>query len=211
MSLFQPNPFLTNQRPSGNWLWRWFKGIKLISQGWGIRHLVLILLLSGSGCTNKQHAQSASIALHGAVLSSEEGPMEGVVVMLRAVDETILTAVTSDALGQYQFQRDRVTSGRYVISVRAAGYQMSVSDAPQIVVIEDNNSARHDLSLTAVIDPLRLASQLTSLDWIKSFPGSEAQKIYWSAIWSTVVSAIHLKGWRGQAIRLNNFSLLFSA
>ena len=179
MSLLQPKPFPANQCSAGIWLWRVLRGIQSLPQGsqcWSVNHLALILLLAGSGCADVRDTQSTNIALQGVVSSSKEGPMEGVVVIIRGIDETTLIAVTSDATGQYQFQRDRVAAGRYVVSVRAARYQMPALDEPHIVIIEDNNSALLDLSLTAVTDPLRLASQLTSLDWIKSFPGTEVEK-----------------------------------
>jgi streptogramin lyase len=99
--------------------------------------------------------------------------MEGVVVILQGVDETLLTAVTSDASGQFRFKHERLSPGQYDVSVRAAGYELAT---PQKVLITQGEQQSVELALQGVTDPLRLASQLTSLDWIKSFPGTQEDK-----------------------------------
>lgn len=133
----------------------------------------LLTALVSSGCAERQQSVT-NIALMGVVTSGQEGPMEGVVVILRGVDETVLTSVTSDATGEFQFHRDRLGAGEYDVSVRAAGYELLET---KTVVIDDKKThSLGQLSLAAVTDPLRLASQLTSLDWVNSFPGSQAEK-----------------------------------
>ena len=137
-----------------------------------LRAFLLIALVS-SGCAERQQSVT-NMALMGVVTSEQEGPMEGVVVILRGVDETVLTSVTSDATGGFQFHRDRLGAGEYDVSVRAAGYELLET---KTVVIDDKKShSLGQLSLAAVTEPLRLASQLTSLDWVNSFPGSQAEK-----------------------------------
>ena len=137
-----------------------------------LRAFLLIALVS-SGCAERQQSVT-NMALMGVVTSEQEGPMEGVVVILRGVDETVLTAVTSDATGEFRFHRDRLGAGEYDVSVRAAGYELLET---KTVVIDDKKShSLGQLSLAAVTEPLRLASQLTSLDWVNSFPGSQAEK-----------------------------------
>ena len=137
-----------------------------------LRAFLLIALVS-SGCAERQQSVT-NMALMGVVTSEQEGPMEGVVVILRGVGETVLTAVTSDATGEFQFHRDRLGAGEYDVSVRAAGYELLET---KTVVIDDKKShSLGQLSLAAVTEPLRLASQLTSLDWVNSFPGSQAEK-----------------------------------
>ena len=137
-----------------------------------LRAFLLIALVS-SGCAERQQSVT-NMALTGVVTSEQEGPMEGVVVILRGVDETVLTAVTSDATGEFRFHRDRLGAGEYDVSVRAAGYELLET---KTVVIDDKKShSLGQLSLAAVTEPLRLASQLTSLDWVNSFPGSQAEK-----------------------------------
>ena len=131
------------------------------------------MVLAGAGCAERQ-ALDSNVALSGTVSSADEGPMEGVVVILRNLNSTVLTAVTSDSAGYFQFNQDRVTGGDYEISVRAVGYELL--GAKIIVIDEKQSQILGDLILTSVIEPLRLASQLTSLDWVKSFPGTELEK-----------------------------------
>ena len=127
----------------------------------------LLMVLAGAGCAERQ-ALDSNVALSGTVSSADEGLMEGVVVILRNLNSTVLTAVTSDSAGHFQFNQDRVTGGDYEISVRAVGYELL--GAKIIVIDEKQSQILGDLILTSVIEPLRLASQLTSLDWVKSFP-----------------------------------------
>lgn len=135
--------------------------------------VLLLVLLAIPGCT-KQPDSSSNIALTGVVSSQQEGPMEGVVVMLREVGEQVLTAVSSDATGQFAFNRDRLSAGQYEITVRAAGYELI--KAQSIAIGPESQPVSVELALHAVTDPLRLASQLTSLDWVKSFPGTQKEK-----------------------------------
>ncbi|MDG1308452.1 MAG: carboxypeptidase regulatory-like domain-containing protein [Porticoccaceae bacterium] len=135
--------------------------------------LALLVILAGIGCSESEIAPS-KIALTGSVFSEKEGAMEGVVVIVQDLGDTVLTAVTSDAAGQFQFHRDRLKAGKYEISIRAAGYEML---QPRTVVVDKITLQNlGQLSLVAVTEPLRLASQLTSLDWVQSFPGSQEQK-----------------------------------
>src|SRR5437879_13714811 len=67
---------------------------------------------------------SAHAALTGKVTSQAEGAMEGVIVGAKKAGSTITTWVASDAQGQYTFARDRMEPGKYMIKVRAAGYEM---------------------------------------------------------------------------------------
>jgi streptogramin lyase len=133
----------------------------------------LLMVLAGAGCADRQ-ALDANIALSGTVSSPDEGAMEGVVVILRKLNSTVLTAVTSDSVGHFQFNQDRVTEGDYEISIRAVGYELL--GAKTIVIDEKQSQILGDLLLTSVTEPLRLASQLTSLDWVKSFPGTAVEK-----------------------------------
>ena len=110
-------------------------------------------------------------ALAGTVRSAAEGPMEGVVVIAQRVGSPGLVAVTSDAHGHFAFPRNRLAPGRYAVTVRAAGF-----DLPERQARVGAGPARMDLSLVPVTDPDRLASQLTSLEWLNSFPGSDAEK-----------------------------------
>src|SRR6202046_5933841 len=68
-------------------------------------------------------AQSAA-ALSGAVTSTKEGPMEGVVVSARKDGSTITVSVVSDDKGHFSFPASRLDPGHYAISTRAVGYDL---------------------------------------------------------------------------------------
>src|SRR5258708_26483294 len=68
-------------------------------------------------------------ALTGKVTSQAEGAMEGVLVGAKKVGSTITTWVVSNAQGQYSFPSDRVTPGKYTISIRAVGYDLPKTSA----------------------------------------------------------------------------------
>jgi len=130
-------------------------------------------LLTTTGCAQELASQTSALTLTGTVSSTEEGAMEGVVVIAQAVDGVVLTAVTSNAQGRYHFNRDRLKPAQYSVTIRAAGYELNNA---QMVTVDTEHTVSLDLPLTAVTDPVLLASQLTSLDWVTSFPGSDAQK-----------------------------------
>src|SRR5579864_4601480 len=69
-------------------------------------------------------ALAQAVALTGQVTSAEEGPMEGVVVSAKKQGSTITVAVVTDAKGQYSFPANRLDTGPYAISIRAAGYDL---------------------------------------------------------------------------------------
>ena len=73
--------------------------------------LIVALLLGVTACTSEQANQPSAFALTGTVSSQEERDMEGVVVIVQAVvGEVVLTAVTTDAQGQFEFNRDQLES-----------------------------------------------------------------------------------------------------
>lgn len=113
----------------------------------------------------------AAIALSGSVRSDKEGAMEGVIIIARRVDSPVLLAVTSDSQGRFAFTRDRLGPGTYELTVRAVGF-----DLAPVKVKVGGEATSLDLKLEAVTDTDRLASQLTSLEWLNSFPGTDAQK-----------------------------------
>src|SRR3977135_15747 len=99
------------------------------------------------------HAQSAA-ALSGQVTSSDEGPMEGVLVSARRDGSSITTTVVSDDRGRYAFPAARLEPGRYTIAIRAVGYKL---DAPKSVDVQAGATA--DLTLGK---SKNVASQLSS-------------------------------------------------
>src|SRR5215510_7816954 len=75
------------------------------------------------GLLTAQTTPSGS-ALTGKVTSQAEGAMEGVIIGAKKVGSTITTLVVSNAQGQYSFPRDRMSPGKYTISIRAVGYEL---------------------------------------------------------------------------------------
>src|ERR1700730_12321245 len=69
-------------------------------------------------------AQSqAPSALSGQVTSTEEGPMEGVLVSAKKDGSTISISVVTSASGRFSFPAARLEPGHYALKARAAGYE----------------------------------------------------------------------------------------
>src|SRR5215831_4696742 len=113
---------------------------------------------------------SPGVALSGQVTSTEEGPMEGVLVSAKKADSTVTITVVSDDKGRYNFPSAKLTPGQYSLAVRAVGYEL---DGAGAVEITPEKTATADLKLHKT---KRLASQLTNAEWIASVPGSQQQK-----------------------------------
>lgn len=147
--------------------------IKLIN-GTRFMNSLKKFLLSGTHIIAAALFAGSSIAgtLSGSV-SFDGEPLEGVVVIAQGDESSVLTAVTTDAKGQYQFPDDRLAAGRYRVSVRAAGYTLT---QPVEVSVGGESTAPLSLRLTQVTEVSALAAQMTSLDWVRSFPGTEADK-----------------------------------
>jgi virginiamycin B lyase len=125
-----------------------------------MRILVLSLLFV---CT-ALHAQ-----LSGRVSSAEEGAMEGVLVSAKREGSTITLTVVSDAQGRYRFPAKRLAPGRYVLRVRAVGYEL---DSPLMVTVTNKPS---DLNFS-LKSAANLAAQLSNGEWMTSMPGTDRQK-----------------------------------
>jgi len=114
-------------------------------------------------------AQNAA-ALSGVVSSTQEGPMEGVVVSARKDGATITVSVVSDDKGHFSFPAARLEPGHYAISTRAAGYDL---DGPKEATIAAGQEDEIDVKLK----PTRnLSAQLTNAEWLISMPGTDEQK-----------------------------------
>jgi len=150
--------------------------------GFAVKHLLaklLLIMFSASLHTSVlATSEPSAYGLVGTVSSKTEGAMEGVLVIAKAQGETVLIAVSTNAAGQFQFNRDRLKPGQYSLSVRAAGFELSdaASKIAKSVTVRERTQATLDLSLAPVTDPQRLAAQLTTLDWVRSFPGSDTEK-----------------------------------
>ena len=77
-------------------------------------------------------ANSPDIALTGQVSSTEEGPMEGVLVSAKKEGSTVTITVISDQQGRYQFPAAKLTPGDYSINIRAVGYELEGSGAAKV-------------------------------------------------------------------------------
>ena len=112
----------------------------------------------------------ASESLAGQVTSTEEGPMEGVLVSAKKAGSTISVTVVSDEHGRYRFPAGRLEPGHYALRIRAGGYDL---DSPSSVDIPDEKGTTADIKLRKTSN---LASQLANSDWLASFPGTPEQK-----------------------------------
>ena len=125
-------------------------------------------LISGSVCGGAQ----AQAALTGVVSSSDEGPMEGVLVSAKKEGSSITTTVVSDQQGAYSFPSARLEPGKYTISIRAIGYRL---DGAKSVDVAAGGEGRADLKLSKVKS---LVPQLSSGEWLLSLPGADKQKAF---------------------------------
>jgi virginiamycin B lyase len=132
-----------------------------------VRRLILGLLASFSLLVPEAMAQSA---LSGQVTSTEEGPMEGVLVSAKRTGSTVTITVVSDAQGRYVFPTAKLEPGPYALRIRAVGYDL---DNPATVDVRAQQSGTADLKLRRTED---LASQLSNGEWLASVPGTEQQK-----------------------------------
>jgi virginiamycin B lyase len=115
-------------------------------------------------------ADSSLAALIGQVTSNDEGLMEGVLVSAKKVGSTVTVTVVSDAQGRFSFPRTRLEPGRYVVRMRAVGYEMDDSGP---VEITGEKTTQLDLKLYKTQD---LTAQLSNAEWIASMPGTHDQK-----------------------------------
>jgi streptogramin lyase len=116
-------------------------------------------------------AQSSDYAaLSGVVSSQQEGLMEGVVVSARRDGANFTVSVVSDMKGKYSFPQTHLEPGKYALTIRAVGYDLN---GPGSVTIAEGKTSSADLKLEKTKD---LASQLSSLEWAMSVPGTTEQK-----------------------------------
>jgi virginiamycin B lyase len=136
-----------------------------------MRKSILALLASAALATlvtaGPSHAQSA---LTGLVSSSEEGPMEGVLVTAKRDGSTIAITVVTDAQGHYGFPADRLAPGHYTLRTRAVGYDL---DGKPTADVAAGSAATADLKLKKTRN---ISAQLSNAEWIDSVPGTPVQK-----------------------------------
>lgn len=114
--------------------------------------------------------ESVGLALTGRVTSTDEGPMEGVLVSAKKAGSTITITVVSDQQGRYRFPATKLAPGQYALSIRAVGYEM---EGAGVAEVNADKTATADLKLHKT---KRLAAQLTNAEWLASVPGTQQQK-----------------------------------
>ncbi|MCM3879419.1 MAG: carboxypeptidase regulatory-like domain-containing protein [Vicinamibacterales bacterium] len=130
------------------------------------RYLLCLLLAGGL-----LHAQAGpQPALTGLVSSTEDGPLEGVLVSAKRTGSSITVTVVTDAQGRYRFPQARLEPGDYALRIRAVGYDLDGTGAANVAA---HQTATVDLKLRKAQD---LASQLSNAEWIESAPGTAAEK-----------------------------------
>src|SRR5207249_9840919 len=117
------------------------------------------------------HAQTpAASALAGQVTSTEEGPMEGVVVSARKDGSTVSISVVTNAQGRFAFPAARLEPGGYTLKASAAGYELDGAKAADVAA---GHEAKVEIQLKKVKN---LSAHLTNAEWLMSMPGTDEQK-----------------------------------
>src|SRR5579862_1468444 len=89
-------------------------------------HMKQLLLSTAAGLTVAAAAWAVPVqaqTLAGQV-TSQEGPMEGVLVTAKKAGSTIAYTVVSDAQGHYSFPSSKIDSGEYALRIRAVGFDL---------------------------------------------------------------------------------------
>src|SRR5215468_7679090 len=113
-------------------------------------------------------AQSAA-ALTGTVSSAEEGNMEGVLVTAKKEGSTVALTVVTDDKGNYAFPADKLSPGKYKITMRAVGYVLPATEA----TVTAGQTAKADLKLGKTRN---IVGQLSNAEFLISAPGTDRQK-----------------------------------
>ena len=137
----------------------------------GAAFALTLVLSSSSPPAAAQGAGGATAALAGQVASTEEGPMEGVIVSAKKDGSPITISVITNAQGRYSFPAARLEPGRYSLQIRAVGYDL---EGPKSADIAAGAPTSADLKLRKTRN---LSKQLTNAEWMMSVPGTPEQKI----------------------------------
>src|SRR6202163_3462632 len=109
------------------------------------------------------HAQAQTpAALSGQITSTEEGPMEGVVVSAKKDGSTISISVVTNAAGRFAFPVARLEPGHYALKARAAGYELDGASAADVA---SGQEAKADVKLKKARN---LSAHLTNAEWLIS-------------------------------------------
>src|ERR1700674_200386 len=134
--------------------------------------LAAILLQTASA---RLHAQAQTpTALSGQVTSTEEGPMEGVVVSAKKDGSTISISVVTDAAGRFARPAARLEPGPYALKARAAGYELDgTAPSKAAADVASSQEAKAEIKLKKAKN---LSASLTNAEWLISMPGTDEQK-----------------------------------
>jgi virginiamycin B lyase len=131
----------------------------------------LTLLLANSSPPAAAQGADGAAALAGQVASTEEGPMEGVIVSAKKDGSNITISVITNAQGRYSFPAARLAPGRYSLQIRAVGYDL---EGPKNADVAAGQPASADLKLRKTRN---LSKQLTNAEWMMSIPGTDDDKL----------------------------------
>jgi streptogramin lyase len=136
-----------------------------------------LLLSTAAGLTVAAAAWAVPVqaqTLAGQV-TSQEGPMEGVLVTAKKAGSTIAYTVVSDAQGHYSFPSSKIDSGEYTLRIRAVGFDLDGAgkDGALKTNVDAAKTNTADLKLKKTHN---LPGQLTNAEWLISMPGTEDQK-----------------------------------
>ena len=137
----------------------------------GAAFALTLVLSSSSPPAAAQGADGAAAALAGQVASTEEGPMEGVIVSAKKDGSPITVSVITNAQGRYSFPAARLEPGRYSLQIRAVGYDL---EGPKNADVAAGQPASADLKLRKTRN---LSKQLTNAEWMMSVPGTDDDKL----------------------------------
>ena len=137
---------------------------------WLIGSAVLAVLVFQARFESSKAETQTSAALTGQVTSSEEGPMEGVLVNAKKTGSNVTVTVVTDERGRYSFPSGKLEAGHYSLGVRAVGFDLDGAGAAEIA---PQKTATVDLKLRKAKDP---TTQLTNAEWLMSIPGTDQQK-----------------------------------
>src|SRR2546428_9324342 len=124
--------------------------------------VIVAAIPSRTGYTQSKAQIQPQAALTGQVISTEEGPMEGVLVTAKESGSTVAVTVVSDEQGHYRIPSTKLEPGHYAITIRAVGYDL---DGPTTVDIRAEKASTLDLKLRRTAN---LAMQLTNAEWLES-------------------------------------------
>src|SRR3981081_1738714 len=117
-------------------------------------------------CLVSAGPSSAQSALTGTVASSEEGPMEGVLVTARKDGSTIAITVATDAQGRYSFPAAKLDPGHYTLRTPACGNHRAGKRSADIAA---GSAATADLKLKRTRN---ISAQLTNAEWLETAAGT---------------------------------------